>query len=186
MIYIKDNFLNQNLLDKFFQDDSEFSEYKTPGKSFWVRLPSKEFVEYTINKIESIEGNKIKSILAFFREAKEGQDNDWRIHNDSIISGEQPDRAIVLFMESEDSSRLNGTAFWEHKEYGEVYKGDGCEEYNEMLDESENIDDWTLKSVIGYKQNRLLSYPCNYFHSKYPKEFKEPRRVFVMFYKVIK
>jgi len=30
----------------------------------------------------------------------------------------------------------------------------------------------------------LLSYPCNYFHSKYPNEFIESRVVFVMFYKI--
>ena len=42
---------------------------------------------------------------------------------------------------------------------------------------------WNLKSVIGYKPNRLISYPCNYFHSKYPNEFKN-RIVFVMFYKI--
>ena len=44
---------------------------------------------------------------------------------------------------------------------------------------------WKLKSVIGYKPNRLLSYPCNYFHSKYPNEsWNEGRVVYVMFYTV--
>ena len=40
-----------------------------------------------------------KNILTqgFFREAKKGQDTNWRIHNDSIIDNQQPDRAIVLF-----------------------------------------------------------------------------------------
>ena len=186
MIYFVDNFLSPSLLNNFLEDDSAFNEHKTPGKSFWVRIPSEEFLSYTINKIEELEGNKIYNILAFFREAKEGQDDNWRIHNDSIINNQQPDRAIVLFMESEDSDKLNGTAFWKHNKYGEVYDGKGAEDYNKvLLNESENIDAWTLKSVIGYKQNRLLSYPCRYFHSKYPREFKEPRRVFVMFYKIL-
>ena len=43
---------------------------------------------------------------------------------------------------------------------------------------------WKLKSVVGYKENRLLSYPCNYFHSKYPNKFTGSRRVLVMFYKI--
>ena len=43
---------------------------------------------------------------------------------------------------------------------------------------------WTLNSVIGYEQNRAISYPANYFHSKYPnKSWKSGREVFVMFYK---
>ena len=37
-----------------------------------------------------------------------------------------------------------------------------------------------------HKKNRLISYPCNYFHSKYPNEFVESRIVFVMFYKIKK
>lgn len=185
MIYFIDNFLSQELLDEFLQDDSEFFEFPTGDKSFWVRLPSDKFNKYVISEIEKIENKKVKNILSFFREAKEGQDDDWRIHNDSIILNEQPDRAIVLFMESEESNELNGTAFWRHKKYGDIYTKDGFENFDEILKtESEKRGAWTLKSVIGYKQNRLLSYPCRYFHSKYPNEFKQPRRVFVMFYKV--
>jgi len=186
MIYIVDNFLSQELLDEFLNDKSDFIEHRYPDKSFWVKMPSEKFNQYVINKIEKIEGKKIKNILSFFREAKENQDDDWRIHNDSIINNDYPDRAIVLFMESEDSDNLNGTAFWEHKKFGQTYQEEkNAKNFNKILsEESENIDAWTLKSVIGYKQNRLLSYPCEYFHSKYPKEFKQSRKVFVMFYKI--
>tara|TARA_B110000305_G_scaffold47223_1_gene50414 strand:+ start:1107 stop:1667 length:561 start_codon:yes stop_codon:yes gene_type:complete len=185
MIYAIDNFLSSELLTEFLEDDLEFIEYPTPNKSFWVKPVASDFDDYVINKIENFEQRSIEKILSFFREAKEGQDDSWRIHNDTIIMGEQPDRAIVLFMDSEDSKELNGTAFWEHNEYGETYTGEGSEEFDRMLLEDAEIKDkWTLKSVIGYKQNRLLSYPCNYFHSKYPNEFKQSRKVFVMFYKV--
>ena len=59
------------------------------------------------------------------------------------------------------------------------------EEFDRMIiKESENLDMWTLNSVIGYNQNRAISYPANYFHSKYPnKSWKSGREVFVMFYK---
>lgn len=188
MIYFVDNFLSQELLDEFLQDDSEFFEFPTEGKSFWVRFPSNKFNQYVISEIEKIENKKVQNILSFFREAKEGQDNNWRIHNDArsgAFFGHQPHRAIVLFMESEETDSLNGTAFWEHEKYGDVYFDRGDEHFDEILkSESEKREVWTLKSVVGYRQNRLLSYPCNYFHSKYPNEFKQPRRVFVMFYKV--
>jgi len=58
-------------------------------------------------------------------------------------------------------------------------------EYDETINlDANELDRWNLKSVIGYEPNRLLSYPANYFHSKYPNEgWKEGRKVFVMFYK---
>ncbi len=55
-----------------------------------------------------------------------------------------------------------------------------------MLKEDANDKSkWKLNSVVGYKDNRLLSYPCEYFHSKYPNEYKDQRIVLVMFYKYI-
>ena len=59
------------------------------------------------------------------------------------------------------------------------------EEYNKLIEvDSEELDMWRLVSVAGYEQNRLVSYPSNYFHSKYPnKSWKEGREVYVMFYK---
>jgi hypothetical protein len=80
---------------------------------------------------------------------------------------------------------LNGTAFWKHKNYGEIYNGKDSEEFDKLLkNDSNDISKWQLKSVIGHKENRLISYPCNYFHSKYPNEFINSRKVFVMFYKI--
>ena len=79
---------------------------------------------------------------------------------------------------------LNGTAFWEHKDYGIAYKKSTSEEYDRMLiEESNDKSRWKLNSVVGCKNNRLLSYPCEYFHSKYPNEYKNQRIVLVMFYK---
>jgi hypothetical protein len=183
MIYIKDNFIDQELFEILNKSLINFKEVKTPGKSFWVVEPEENFVKYITSKIGVIEKCEIKNILCFFRQAKENQDDDWRIHNDSIINNQQPDRAIVLYISSDNTDELNGTAFWEHKEYGDVYKGETVEEFNNLLiKDSNDISKWNLKTVIGYRPNRLVSYPCHYFHSKYPNKFKN-RKVFVMFYK---
>lgn len=185
MIYILDNFLPNNLF-KALKDVNEFEEIKTPGKSFWVSKLPEDFKNFLTQRISEIEGNKIDNILCFLREAKENQDTDWRIHNDTIIEGQKPDRAIVLYIDSQESD-LNGTAFWEHENYGETYIDSNVEEFNRMLKEDSNDKSkWKLKSIIGHKQNRLLSYPCNYFHSKYPNKFKGSRKVLVMFYKTKK
>ena len=81
---------------------------------------------------------------------------------------------------------LHGTAFWKHKELGDCLSEDvSFEEYDKvLLNESNNIEKWDLNSVIGYKINRAVCYPCNYFHSKYPNlGLTEGRMVYVMFYK---
>jgi hypothetical protein len=185
MIYIKDDFLNPELIDLLNNDTSEFVEVKKPGKSFWVKIPSKEFLDLVISKVEELENNSIDCILGFFREAKLNQDDDWRIHNDSIIEGQQPDRALVLFISDNNTNELNGTAFWEHKIHGDKFTHIETSEYNRLLnDDANNTDLWNLKTIIGHKKNRALSYPCNYFHSKYPNKFTDSRKVFVMFYKL--
>ena len=137
-------------------------------------------------KLSILENKKVENILCFFREAKKNQDNTWRIHNDSIINNQQPDRSIVLFMSESKSNALNGTALWEHKEYGDTFLDvNDYKKYDKLLlEDSENLNKWNLKTIIGHKPNRLLSFPSNYFHSKYPKEFKESRIVLVMFYKI--
>jgi len=186
MIYIKDNFLPKNLYKELVNFcEQDFKEVKYPEKSFWVKELPDTLISYIETSIEKIEGNKVKSILCFAREAKQKQDDDWRIHNDTIIEGQQPDRAIVLFVNANEDE-LNGTAFWEHKDYGYTYDNDSEEEFNRMLlEDSNDKSKWKLNSVVGYRDNRLLSYPCNYFHSKYPNEFKDQRTVVFMFYKII-
>ena len=86
MIYIKDNFLDKELFNLVNEKLIDFKEVKTPNKSFWVIEPEENFLKYIITKISIIEKYEIKNILAFFRQAKEKQDNDWRMHNDSIIN----------------------------------------------------------------------------------------------------
>jgi hypothetical protein len=63
MIYIKDDFLNQELIDLLNNDTSEFVEVKKPGKSFWVKIPSEEFLDLVISKVEELENNSIECIM---------------------------------------------------------------------------------------------------------------------------
>jgi hypothetical protein len=185
MIYIKDNFLPPPLYKELVKYCDNFKEVKTPGKSFWVKKLPLELINYIEESLEKLEGKNIKSILCFAREANLNQDNEWRIHNDTIIEGQQPDRALVLYVKANESE-LHGTAFWEHEKYGHTYIKSNDQEFDRMLKEdANNKNKWTLNSIVGYKPNRLLSYPCEYFHSKYPDEYNKQRIVLVMFYKYI-
>jgi hypothetical protein len=190
MIYIIDDFLSKKTFKIIKEGAKDFEEVKTPGKSFWIKKPSPELIAHFEDRLEDIEGREVINIFSFFREAKKGQDNDWRIHNDTIIEGHQPDRAMVLYINS-SATGLNGTALWEHKVHGDVYNPpedleEKVNEFNRLLTEDANDKTkWNLKSIIGYKPNRLVSYPTNYFHSKYPNEFNDSRVIFVMFYKIV-
>lgn len=188
MINVIDDFLDndtyQTIYDKL--TSSQFKEVVAGDKSFWVQFATPEFDELVLNKINKIEGATRRNIFSFFRVATDKVDTDWRIHSDAIINGERPERALVLYLSPFSMEGLHGTAFWKHKEFGYCLPEDvSFEEYDTvLLNESNIISKWDLHSVIGYKVNRAVCYPCNYFHSKYPNIGPEEGRVvYVMFYK---
>lgn len=188
MIYVSDSFLSDqwysSTKDRLMK--SEFTEVIVGDKAFHVQIPTDQFVAMVEDKISMLEGSKITNILSFFRLATDEIDTDWRIHSDLKINGTQPDRAVVLFMSPPDPDRdLNGTAFWSHIEYGhKLPSGTDDSEFDRMLLEDANdIEMWKLNSVIGHMENRLISYPASYFHSKYPNiAWGGKRIVYVMFY----
>ena len=188
MIYIIDNFLDQDVLAKTQEDlkKNKFEEIKTPNKLFWIQPVNPKLLEYILLKMEIEEGYDLETTGAFFREAIDGKDIEWRIHCDvkPIPNEDQPNRAAVLYMNDNKNDDLNGTAFWAHKKHGYCLDHNKLNEYNRLLkDDANDKNKWILKSIIGAQTNRLVSYPSNYFHSKYPNEFKESRIVLVIFYK---
>ena len=187
MIYTLDNFIPNEILNKLNKYLVDFKEIERPGKKFWVMETPDFFLNWIIPKISAIEGKRIESILSFFRTSTDKLDTNWGIHCDSIVEDQVPQRALVLYISKSPLNTLHGTAFWKHKKHGDslTYEELSSDKFNNILiNDSENLDMWELNSVIGYKQNRFLSYPCNYFHSKYPnKSWEQGRKVFVMFYK---
>lgn len=188
MINVIDNFLDGNTYKATYNklSSNEFKEVDVGDKSFWVQYSTTEFDGLVLDKISKTEGVKRKNIFSFFRVATDKVDTDWSIHSDAIINGERPERALVLYLSPSTMKGLHGTAFWKHKELGDSLPEDvSFDDYdNVLLNESNNIDKWDLHSVIGYKVNRAVCYPCNYFHSKYPNVgWEKGRMVYVMFYK---
>ena len=188
MINIIDNFLDKEVYNSVYEklSSNEFKEIPVGDKSFWVQFSDPEFDNIVINAISVIENRDRRNILSFFRVATDKIDTDWRIHSDSIINGERPERALVLYLSPSTMKGLHGTALWRHKELGDcMVEGIPFEKYDDvLLNDSNNMDKWDLQSVIGYKINRGVTYPCNYFHSKYPNEgWESGRMVYVMFYK---
>ena len=188
MIYFKDDFLPDFILKEAIEylSSQDYKVFNDGNESYYYQAATDSFINYVVSKLKEIEDNEIINILAAFRLSNEEISNSWKIHSDLIIEGQNPDRAFVLYKSPRKINELHGTALWEHKTYGKSLPDTVTnEEFDRMiLKESENLDMWTLNSVIGYEQNRAISYPANYFHSKYPnKSWKSGREVFVMFYK---
>jgi hypothetical protein len=191
MIYFIDDFLSSEWYNSTKEQlsSNEFEEVIAGDKPFYVQMPSEGFNEIVKSKISKLEGRPVRNILSFFRIATDVLDTDWRIHSDQKINGEQPDRAVVLFLSpSKKEWSLNGTALWEHIKYGHTLPNVSNEEFDRILSEdANNTAKWKLNTVIGHRENRLISYPASYFHSKYPnKGWEEGRIVFVMFYSHVK
>ena len=189
MIYIKDDFLDKDLF-KYIKDFLKKSKWKTitvgPKDDFNFDIkyiePDQKFIVYLQTWLSIIERSDVVILRSFFRKSNKNFDTDWRIHNDSLVDGVQPDRALVFYINKNKEDHLNGTAFWKHKHYGCKFEDYSIEEFNKLLREDSNdLKKWDLDYVIPHKQNRLISYPCNYFHSKYPDKAKN-RTVFVAFY----
>jgi hypothetical protein len=188
MINIIDNFLDEGVYEFIYDDlkSKEFSKIDVGDKSFWVQPSTPEFENIVIELINSIENKNRRSILSFFRIATDKVDTNWNIHSDSIIDGERPERALVLYLSPSEMSGLHGTAFWKHKELGDCLPPNvSFDRFDDVLaGESSGVDNWDLQTVVGYKVNRAVTYPCNYFHSKYPNVgWESGRIVYVMFYK---
>tara|TARA_R100000664_G_C2749394_1_gene136796 strand:+ start:835 stop:1410 length:576 start_codon:yes stop_codon:yes gene_type:complete len=188
MIYFIDNFLDKSLFDTTWGilNNNTYVEHVTPGKSFWVQEADPAFVQQVLSLLEKKENKKLHCILGFFRLSTDVIDAEWRIHSDGIINGVQPQRAAVLYFSPTKFHNLHGTAFWSHHYYGKNQPDsiDATEFDRLLLEDSGDLNKWNLDTVVGYNQNRIISYPANYFHSRYPnKSWDTGRQVFVMFYK---
>jgi len=188
MIYILDDFVDKDLfkIATDYLKKGKWLDRKVGEKHFYTQESPKAFDDYVLSKLSNFEGKELYNILSFFRMSNDDLDTSWRIHADAKINGEQPDRALVLYMSPRELEELNGTALWEHDIYGDKLPMDISDKEFDLLltEDAEMLNKWRLTSVLGYEQNRLVSYPSNYFHSKYPnRSWKEGREVYVMFYK---
>jgi hypothetical protein len=188
MINIKDNFLNKDTYEIVCHmlANNKFQQIELGEKKFWVQYSDRDFDNIVLRNLSAIDGKPRESLLAFFRVATDELDTDWRIHADSRVADIIPERALVLYLSESTMEGLHGTAFWKHKKLGyQMPHYTPKEESDRMLmQEANDLSNWELHSVVGYKPNRAVMYPSNYFHSKYPNVgWKEGRMVYVMFYK---
>ena len=63
---------------------------------------------------------------------------------------------------------LHGTAFFTHKVFGERVQGTTEEHERILVEEAMDESRWTVRQIAPMKRNRLVVYPADLFHSRYP------------------
>ena len=191
---VEDSFMEATMFAQLKKEvrENDFMSYTAGEKTFNAMAIPTYLITHIYDKIES-RGVKCLNHLSFIRSDHRETGKEWNIHADLNVLGQKPTHAAVLYIsEPNEEIPLTGTAFWEHKLYGAYLPSHiSDEKYNEMVEVQANIkSQWKLQSVIGHKANRLVVYPSNAFHSKYPNQgwgetFKEGRIVLAMFFSMM-
>lgn len=181
MIHTENNFLPQDIFEELqnYCLKSEFERMKLGEKEF-------DFLQVPDNVLPYLKEDNHELIVTFIRRAMPDFDTDLRIHADNIIQGEKTALAKVLYLNSKGTVSENGTAFWEHVQYGYTLPKDVTnEEFDRLITEDANDwKKWNIRKVFYSEPNKLLTYSSNLFHSKYPARIVAGERiVLVAFYK---
>lgn len=120
-------------------------------------------------KLEDFPGmrGRCKTVLSFFRLTLANDPVTTFIHADS----DEADYAAVLYLNTSEQCR-GGTAFWQHLCFGDWhYKNEMPSTLAKQVN-SDGMSDlhWKLNRIVTMQFNRLLTYPGNLFHSRWPKE----------------
>ena len=157
---------------------NKFQIVDTENKSFLVLPTPIEVLKYLQQQDNDI-------IFSFIRKAHNDFDYENRIHADGMINGQNTSLASVLYVDVEGEITPSGTAFWKHHKHGVKFKKFNEKEFNRLLNEdAEDLSKWTKTDFIEAKNNNLLVYDANLFHSKFPNKIEQGERiVLVTFYK---
>lgn len=163
------------------------------GDAVYFVSQTPEILEKEILKsLQEIYQKQIELSVSFLRIANSKIDTNWRIHCDNTnVAGKfNPSHGAVFYI-THDSNVLNGTAFWRHKKFGYTCPNNftNDEIQSKIITDREDSMKWDLSTIIGGVENRMVSYPAKYFHSKYPramtgKNIEDSRIIAAIFYRI--
>lgn len=172
-LIVIDNFLTENEFQLVLQDamSGTYSGVKIHGEVYGGISPCK--VPFNWDKLPV---DATASRLEMYRCAVDEEDLVTWIHADN---GMNMSYAFVFYIHRNDNG-VTGTAFWKHKHLGinhlsnkwinELKNDSILEEMLECLDQDgQESDMWTMEDYVSFVPNRLIIYPTNRFHSRFPK-----------------
>jgi len=122
--------------------------------------------------LQEIHRKKVNISISFIRLATSKLDTDLRIHSDNgNVGGNFKPTHGAIFYITHKPDTINGTALWKHYKYGYTCPEEFNDEdiQNNIMCDKEDATKWSLSTIIGGVENRLVTYPAKYFHSKYPR-----------------
>ncbi|WZE63632.1 minor coat protein [Maribacter phage Panino] len=176
MIIIEDDYL----LDEDFKRLQEYCRQDFYVKRAGTEDEWKEFLVLDTPKWlrSELEMDGYEIILSFIRKAHSEFDTEPRIHSDGIIMDRHVDMASVLYINDSEGVTPNGTSFYDHAFFGgHLPKNVSGEVYNDVLRDSNVIEFWEQKDKIYAEPNRLLTYPAQKFHAKFPSKIEKGERI---------
>ena len=142
--------------------------------------------------IEDAVGASIYLAGAFWRRAGEGDPNPTLIHTDNAAET----HAFVLYM-SDPVSDLDGTAFWRHRATDSYAipphpRARAIELVAAVVPDGNDETRWDMTLLARAKSNRFISFPSQYYHSRYPllcegygQDLKNSRLILAGFFSLI-
>lgn len=116
-------------------------------------------------------GQTVIPVVHAFRLGAENSPIANRVHADHTRAS----LACVLYLNRENQCK-GGTAFWKHKKHGwhfmpnkEQLESVGYT-IEQLSEDANDKDAWELVTLAGMKHNRLIVYPTQALHSRYPHE----------------
>jgi len=190
-----DNVLHASLFEEFKQycfEDKRFAALEKDDHVYYVANAPQVIINEITSCLENIYNTKVKNIICFLRLASSMFDTDLRIHcdNGNVGSNFTQTHGSVFYI-THDEENINGTAFWKHHKYGYACPSDFTDKdiQTKIMCDKDDPLKWSLSTIVGGVPNRLISYPAQYFHSKYPRvmkgsSIKESRIVLVAFFQI--
>lgn len=143
--------------------------------------------------ITNLYGRPIKMLKEAFRLGYKDSQLHNLVHADHCCA----QLAAVYFLNPLDQCQ-GGTAFWRHKKFGwemmptQQDLDDVGYSIEEMAHDWQNSEAWEMVSLAGMRTNRIITYPTNAFHSRWPwqgfgdkSKPEEGRLVFCAFFDLV-
>tara|TARA_R100000664_G_scaffold8968_1_gene14776 strand:- start:4834 stop:5385 length:552 start_codon:yes stop_codon:yes gene_type:complete len=181
-IIVQDNFLPNYSELKRYSRKVEIKEQLYGNKIFNVGvIPSYLQIPFYDKIQNDFFSKKIKPTICYFRLSTPDLDNDIRIHTDQ----NHCDYIGIIFL-TESNNDIDGTAFWEHPIHGNYLYDKAKPKEIDNIIEYEGKDEtmWRLDNVISARENRLIMYKSNMFHSRYPFKPTYDRMAAVFFWSI--
>jgi hypothetical protein len=167
-----DDFLPEPLAYREQALKEKFYDIRGPDGVMYRNInvrPSDEFEGLLSNKL----GRSIRISYGLLRRNFEGEPPNFAVHSDNGYD----QFAAILYLSRPGDCR-GGTAFWEHKQYGWTHWPDEkamrrtCKKPEKIIAqlqaEANEPTAWEQTYLAEMRFNRMIVYPTNQFHSRWP------------------